>query len=406
MLVKELFGGSVSASTRALANTQGIVGLVGLLLNQAGGKASDAIGRRPLLFLGPLCNILLGTVSFTQSDSKLAILICRVLRMVVTTFSNTVMVSASLADIYSGKDLAVAGSEIGATVGLAFIMAPVIESFLLKRTGSLRIPYAVLALLGALQASLGLALMPETHAVDKRIPLASALTLKAWNPFGFLSVFTKGSMALQKLSVITSFQMFMEGKNVSDMGMIWMREHLGWGVSMTRNYIVTYGALCIYSGTSITPRLLKAFSARAFTTITNLLTALTYFVRGASPTALAWLGTVPIILPGVNGNTAQALKALATDRAAAEGFGKGEFSAWSNNLRALAGSVAPVLLGNVYALSRRKSWPPGAAYFVLAVVGALLPELLLQFTKDSELEAPKPVTALPSQKQGQEGVAP
>lgn len=45
-------------------------------------------------------------------------------------------------------------------------------------------------------------------------------------------------------------------------------------------------------------------------------------------------------LPGVNGASATALKSISTDLATAEGFGKGEFSAWSNNLRALAGAAA------------------------------------------------------------------
>ena len=62
----------------------------------------------------------------------------------------------------------------------------------------------------------------------------------------------------------------------------------------------------------------------------------------------------------MNGASATALKSISTDLATAEGFGKGveankdllalatlpggEFSAWTNNLRALAGAVATVPL--------------------------------------------------------------
>ena len=37
-----------------------------------------------------------------------------------------------------------------------------------------------------------------------------------------------------------------------------------------------------------------------------------------------------------------------------EGMGKGEFSAWTNNLRALAGAAAPVIIGNYYSWCLKK----------------------------------------------------
>merc|ERR1719183_2577083 len=96
-LIKDLCMGDMARAQRLLANTQGLVGVIGLLLNQMGGRLSDSMGRRRFLLVGPLCNILLGATVFNRSHSLLTILVCRVLRMVVTTFSNTVMISASLA---------------------------------------------------------------------------------------------------------------------------------------------------------------------------------------------------------------------------------------------------------------------------------------------------------------------
>ena len=49
-------------------------------------------------------------------------------------------------------------------------------------------------------------------------------------------------------------------------------------------------------------------------------------------------------LPGVNGNNTHAVKALAGTLAAAQGIGKGEFSAWLNNLRAICTSLGALLL--------------------------------------------------------------
>lgn len=384
MLVKELCNNDAGLGASALANTQGLVGILGLLLNQTGGKLSDALGRKPFLLLGPLGNILLGALVVKNSKNRLLVLACRVLRMIITTFSNTVMVQASMADVVQGRDLAQQMSQIGSVVGLSMVAAPILENGLLKRTGSLRSPYAALSALGLLHALVNMSLMPETLQPENRASLSN-FSLNAFNPFNFLNVYLKGSVALQKLVTITSVQMFLEGKNISDIGMTWMREHIKWGVDGIKNYVVAYGLLCIATGKYLTPWLMEKTTARGFTTFTDLLQAVAYFFRGSSETAWMWLATVPLVLPGVNGNTALRLKSLATDRATSEGFGKGEFSAWSNNLRALAGSVSPVIIGNWYAMTQRKGLPAGTVYYLLAVLGALLPEALLYRTSDEEL---------------------
>ena len=47
------------------------------------------------------------------------------------------------------------------------------------------------------------------------------------------------------------------------------------------------------------------------------------------------------MLPGVNGASASAVKSMATDRCIAAGIGRGELSAWLNNLRAIVLATAP-----------------------------------------------------------------
>lgn len=59
-IIKELSGGDLGVTATVLANTQGLVGLASVFVNQAGGKLSDAMGRKPFLMLGPAANILFG----------------------------------------------------------------------------------------------------------------------------------------------------------------------------------------------------------------------------------------------------------------------------------------------------------------------------------------------------------
>lgn len=135
--------------------------------------------------------------------------------------------------------------------------------------------------------------------------------------------------------------------------------------------------------------MLKNLSARGFTTATNMLNAAAFGLRGLAPSSLLFLTMMVPMLPGVNGASATALKAVAQDIATSQGFGKGEFSAWVNNLRALAGSVAPVLYGQVYAAAEKRGGNPGLTFALAGAVGALLPQAVLNQMTDAEMTAPR-----------------
>ena len=66
-------------------------------------------------------------------------------------------------------------------------------------------------------------------------------------------------------------------------------------------------------------------------------------MRGATEVPAVFCFSILPLLPGVNGASTQAFKSLIASRAVAAGVGRGELSAWINNLRALCSSVAPVL---------------------------------------------------------------
>ena len=69
---------------------------------------------------------------------------------------------------------------------------------------------------------------------------------------------------------------------------------------------------------------------------------------------------------------------MATDRCIAAGIGRGELSAWLNNLRAIVLATAPTLYGNFYAWAISRNIYPGYAFFLAAFFGAILPEMIHQ----------------------------
>jgi hypothetical protein len=386
MLVKELCRGDAGEAARLLANTQGLVGILSLFVNQAGGKSSDAVGRKIGFMLGPVANIILGPLVFANSGSKLTVLICRMLRMILTTFSNTVMCAASVSDVVQGKELSVAMSKMGAITGLGVILAPILESVILKRFQNPKFTYLAMSFIALLHTAYTVTLVPETLDVGKRISFNSICTIRNLNPFGFLKIYTKGSKALKHMVTITSFQMTIEGKNLSDLTQIWLRNHIQWSTEGIRNCVTIYGILCMIAGMKLTPALLKATSVHGFTTITNGANALGYFLRGLSQNPAYYILVTPLFLPGVNGNAASAMKSRMSGLATREGFGMGEFSAYTNNLRALAGAVAPMVYGNTYAWCTKNGIFPGRTWWTACLMGAVLPQLLLMTGPKEDLK--------------------
>ena len=114
----------VSAAAKIMANTSGIVGVLGLVINQYGGKMSDLFGRHAFWFVGPLTSILSGLMVHTFSHNLFVVMACRILRLVTTTFSSSVMIGTVLSDVASGSVLAAAGAKTGAFVGAAIVVAP------------------------------------------------------------------------------------------------------------------------------------------------------------------------------------------------------------------------------------------------------------------------------------------
>ena len=213
---------------------------------------------------------------------------------------------------------------------------------------------------------------PQALSLDPTRPVAAAV---------------RNRRILRQLVTIIGMQGFLEGKNVSDIVQIWQREHLGWDIFGMRNFTSTYGMACVVTGALLTPRLLHELSPRAFTSLTNATNAFGFLLRGASENAFVfWCAIVPL-LPGVNAASTQAFKSLVTSRAIAAGVGRGELSAWINNLRALCSAAAPVLYGNAYAFLRERGWYAGHVFTLAALVGAILPEVLHRRMRQGEVEA-------------------
>jgi MFS family permease len=203
MLMQDAAGGDVAATAAALGLTTAASALVGVVVNQAGGQASDTVGRKWFLLAGPAACILTNLMVLKFPAHLPIILVCRVARTALTGLSSTVMVTASLSDIYSGTELAVASSKLMRTVGIGLITAQWLEATMLERWGKPTVAFGASLVSSVLHLLCNWFFIPETLPQSHR---STSMSLRAINPFGFLRVFTRGSRPLRKLVVITAIQ--------------------------------------------------------------------------------------------------------------------------------------------------------------------------------------------------------
>jgi len=396
ILFRNACNGDLGRAARLLSVCNALTGVLGLTVNQIGGKLSDALGRKPFYAAGPIAQFIAGLICFLQPGNLTALSCAKVLRGIFTTFSGTVMGTAGMRDTFSGPEMSIKAAKAGSVIGLAVMIGPFLEGAILSRmkSGGERLSFLLLSALGLVSLGLGRAILPETLPEEKRTKFTIGTTLAACNPFGFLRIYTEGSPALMKLATITTMQSMTDGKSMSDLGQMWMREHLKLSIEGIRNFIMGFGFLVMVAGAKLTPSLLKNLSTVQYTNLTNATTLIAFFLRGARENYYLYFSAMPFMLPGVNGSSGAALVPVMNDHMTACGFSIGESSAWTNNLRVLTGAFATLLYGYTYSALRKNGINPGYTYLVAGCSGALLPQLIFSLTvKKAELETKKAAKA-------------
>ena len=94
MFFNRACGGDYAKTSRALSTTLGINGVIGLFANQILGKLSDVIGRKPLLYFGPVMGVIASVMCNVYPDNLKVLMWSKVLKVVPNTFSFSSWVAA------------------------------------------------------------------------------------------------------------------------------------------------------------------------------------------------------------------------------------------------------------------------------------------------------------------------
>jgi hypothetical protein len=120
------------------------------------------------------------------------------------------------------------------------------------------------------------------------------------------------------------------------------------------------------------PILLRKLSAKTYTTVTNMSVLIGFFIKGWSTKMPFFYIGYAICCAGVNGSNTHAVKAMAGALAVKDGYGRGEYSGWVQNLRAISTALATVAYG-VWCVAHCPTcrnhgafWPPPGRAYTLA----------------------------------------
>jgi MFS family permease len=385
------FGGDQAATSRTLATATGVSSVLGLLLNQIGGKLSDVVGRKPCLLTGPVMNMLTSAAVISFHRSVPVLVAARILKSIFITFSGTVISGASLSDILAPDERAKVGPNILAAVGCAVILGPFMEGWILKKgRGDLRGAYMAMSLVSVIQVSNAALFFKETLATKVRKPLSEAFrSITELNPFNFVFAFWRSrNLTFKKLMLIQFFQQCSDGKVTSDLCQMWTRNYLKWSDSEIRNFIAFWGATVTLASAVVHPALIQKMKAFNYATLGNLSIWFGLSFHGLLANRIGLWGGVPLLIPGVNGGAAHSISALSIAYGKEEGYGNGEMSAWMTNGRTLMQALVTMLLGNWYGRCTERGAFPGTAWWIAGFIAGGIPQLIMMSMGPASFEPP------------------
>lgn len=373
-----LFNGDAAAMTVFLSRLASAGALFEFLANPVFGKIADAIGRRPVMPVANFAVLWVRLLLFLQPNKKYPLILEQAVTIpLVTSFFTTYR--AMLGDHLKGAAFARANATISMGAGVAIVTGPLFAKAVMNRMHP-KYCYLVSVVLATTSLLNILFNVEETLPKEKRQPL----TLSDMQPFGFLQLMR--SRVLSRLMLVTGFQSFTEGRNITDVIAIFLMNDLKWGWNTINNYVSLYGTSLVLSGMTVKP-MLQAFGMIKFTTFSNMCNILHLLCNAVVPpfsllgaNLSVWLGLV-FGAPGARKR--DAAESLIMKIGAEEGFGNGFTSGAMMNFRAIVNVIGPLLFGSLYAWSSKYKRP--SIVFLVGALTVLVAEASLRTLKPKDM---------------------
>eukprot|EP00949_MAST-11_sp_MAST-11-sp1_P001029 g1029.t1 len=342
VLLAKLVKGDPKRMAKYLAAWSSSVGLAEFILNPTVGALSDAYGRKLFMMMSPAVNIVLKSLVLLK-PSLLTLTIEKIFCDATRTMAGSTMSKAAICDIVSGEDLGAAIGQLYTWAGASVTIAPLVAAYLQTRKGgSWRQPYTLAALLALVT------LCGQHFFMEDTLPEASRVEFHRGcivSPFS-LSLFSNGRK-LALLSLISMAHFLVEPKNLTDSAQLLQMNELKWSTQQMSNYTSAIGIAMFFAG-PIGRRSLKHFGISGHTTATNLLTIITFALKGSyTSTSIMW---ATMLLSAFCESRNNGIMAEGSNIAKRKHILPGQYNGLVANLRAACVFFAPFLYGKLYSL--------------------------------------------------------
>jgi DHA1 family tetracycline resistance protein-like MFS transporter len=361
----EGFTGSPSTAGYWMGAFGALWGLMQFVFSPIQGGLSDAHGRRPVI-LGSNIGMGLDYFLMAFAPNIWVLLLGRAISGATSASISTAY--AYISDVTKPEDRAKYFGMMGASFGIGFVIGPAIGGIV----GDIdhRLPFVVAGCLSLANALYGFFVLPESLTLDKRKPFS----FKTSNPlgaFGFLS----RTPQLLRLALINLTLMFSHHV-LPVVFVLYAGFRYGWG---PKEVGLSLGVVGICS--AVVQAFLTGVVVKAVGEKTAMLIGLTcgifgFIGYGLAPTGVLMLCVIPLMsLWGFATPAGQALMSLQV--APSE---NGTLQGSVMGLSSMAGILAPVVFGSVFALATHQGLPTalsGAPFFLAACIIGLAAFLAL-----------------------------
>lgn len=382
-----LYGGDAARASSRLATWTACASCLEFILGPTAGGLADAFGRKPLLLASAASNLLL-RLGVVVNLGAWPVAFEKIMTSPLLT-AGSVATSAAVADLASGRRLAVCLAKVGISAAAAFIVGPASAGVLIKRRGP-RAAYALGAAAAAAQLLLLCARFRETLPPEQRRPAPGFVS-----PLSCARLVASPSRHLRTLTIVGLLQTFCEPKTWNDMVQLYMKVDVGLPVDRVGHFFAAFGAAAMLAK-GMTARIVMRSGAAFHTSLSNVAMVVAFFAWGVAPSSKVTSVVLPLALAPLYLDHRAGVASRANDLAVEAGFGKGEFAALFGNLRALGIIVGPLLFGRLYAWGRAEQRrQPGLGFWAAAFL-ALVAEVAHQTLPSEAREQPacKPKNAL------------
>jgi len=337
-----------------------------ILLQSIAGKASDAYGRKMLLCIGPLANLILKLGIFFSPTQRM-IAIERIVGISLSTVAGTAISVATISDLFKGDSFgfAQALSYIGALVGAGILSGPLLGQFSERIfQQGLKSAFLLSAVVSVFQLW-NLNQLEETLQANDR----KEFKLKDANPFSFLRLFQEDSRLI-KLSFLSGmFHNASEGKNLADLHQSYSKQHVGLKDDV-RWMVTSFVGLWVFISGYVSRAAMKLLGGRNFTTMASCfrVVGMTWYSQIPWRVQKLWTMNVGSFLGSFGWQSGKYPQAIAINYAVKErGWGRGEITAAINQLREMMAILGPLTYARLYAYGSRTG-NPGLHYLFVAML--------------------------------------